>query len=81
MSRDLSQCTVTITVTYHEARALRTAAQGRAKMREKQHQRSDFKPEPGKLSLNMEDAKLLRSAANKVDSAITKGIEAFKRLP
>ena len=75
---DVAEAEITIRVSYHEARALRSAAAFKVKRTTKRKGKGDFVPEPGHLDLNDALIATLTAAIAKVDAGITAGIEAHK---
>jgi len=76
---DLQKAKVIVELTYHEARALRSAIQAKVKKREKRQEKSGFVPAEGKLDLNTTEIDVLRVGADKIDKALTEGIAELRR--
>lgn len=74
---DVATAQITITVSYHEARALRSAALAEARKKTRAATKG-FIPERGRIDQNIERARTLEAAAAKVDAALTAGIAANK---
>ena len=75
---DITAATITITLTYHEARAVRTALRNRAKKFERAMSKGEFKPEHGKLDRNQLGPEMNSRLAGLLDQALTAAVEKEK---
>lgn len=75
---DVAEAEITIRVSYHEARALRSAADREKTRTANYAAKRPFTPEPGRVNLSESKVATLTAAIAKVDTALTAGIEAHK---
>lgn len=75
---DITAATITITLTYHEARAVRTALRNKAKKFERAAAKGDFAPADGKMNRNTAGADMNTRIADRIDEALTAAIEEEK---
>lgn len=75
---DVSEAKLHLPLTYHEARAVRSALVAKARKFDRAAAKGDFVPEPGKIDRNRQGAAMNGAIAERLDALLTIAIEDLK---